>query len=131
MTIWGGMDASASGLLAERLRLDVVANNIANVDTTTTPQGGPYRREVVFFAQAPGERGVVVSGIGTDPSPLPLVYDPGSPQANAQGFVQMPNVNITSEMVDMLEAARAYGANVTAFNDGKMMATDALKLGQV
>jgi flagellar basal-body rod protein FlgC len=130
MTISTGMNASASGLLAERLRLDVIANNIANIDTTSTPQGGAYRREVVYFAQAPNERGVVVTGIGTDPSPLPLVYDPGSPQANAQGFVQMPNVNITSEMVDMLGAARAYEANVTAFDDGKRMAVDALNLGK-
>jgi flagellar basal-body rod protein FlgC len=131
MTIGGGMDTSASGLLAERLRLDVVANNIANVDTTSTPQGGPYRREVVYFAQAPNQQGVVVAGIGTDPAPFPLVYDPGNAAANAQGFVQMPNVNMTSEMVDMLAAARAYEANVTAFDDGKQMATDALKLGQV
>ena len=67
---------------------------------------------------------------GSMTSPLPLVYDPGSPQANAQGFVQMPNVNITSEMVDMLGAARAYEANVTAFDDGKRMAVDALNLGK-
>jgi flagellar basal-body rod protein FlgC len=131
LTIWGGMDASASALAAERLRLDVVANNIANIDTTRTPGGGPYRREVVYFAQAAGGQGVVVAGIGTDPSPLPLKYDPASPDANAQGFVQLPNVNLTAEMVDMLTAARAYEANVTAFDDAKQMAADALRLGQV
>jgi flagellar basal-body rod protein FlgC len=131
VTIWSGMDASASGLAAERLRLDVVANNIANIDTTNTPGGGPYRREVVYFEQAAGGQGVVVAGIGTDPSPLPVKYDPTSPDANAQGLVRLPNVNLTSEMVDMLAAARAYEANVTAFDDGKQMATDALKLGQV
>jgi flagellar basal-body rod protein FlgC len=131
VTIWSGMNASASGLAAERLRLDVVANNIANIDTTQTPSGGAYRREVVYFEQAAGGHGVVVAGIGTDPSPLPLKYDPTNPAANAQGFVQMPNVSMTSEMVDMLSAARAYEANVTAFDDGKQMATDALKLGQV
>jgi len=132
--MWAGMDASGSGLAAERLRLDVVANNIANIDTTNTtgqPGGAAYRREVVYFQQAAGEQGVVVAGIGTDPSPLPVKYDPSSPDANAQGMVQMPNVNLTSEMVDMLAAARAYEANVTAFDDGKQMATDALKLGQV
>ena len=130
MSLASSFRIGASALTAERLRMDVISSNIANIDTTSTPQGGAYRREVVYFAQAPNERGVVVTGIGTDPSPLPLVYDPGSPQANAQGFVQMPNVNITSEMVDMLGAARAYEANVTAFDDGKRMAVDALNLGK-
>lgn len=130
MEVWAGLAASASGLEAERLRLDVVANNIANIDTTRTPGGGPYRREVVYFQPAAADKGVVVAGIGQDPSPLPVRYDPGSPDANAQGLVQMPNVSITVEMVDMLSAARAYAANVTAFNDGKAMAQAALRLGQ-
>lgn len=126
------MDASASGMTAERLRLDVIANNLANVQTTRVPGGGPFRRQLVEFmalplgAGSPG--GVVVSGIVGDTSPFPLAYDPGSPDANAQGYVQMPNVNPTGEMVDMLAASRAYDANATAFSDAVKEGQKALQI---
>jgi flagellar basal-body rod protein FlgC len=119
--LFGAMDCSADGLTAEQLRMDVISDNLANAQTTRTPQGGPFRREMVEFMAVPlasdGVGGVVVSGIVADPSPFPLQYDPGSPDANAQGFVQLPNVNVTAEMVDLLSASRAYEANATAFSD--------------
>ncbi|SFU75064.1 flagellar basal body rod protein FlgC [Alicyclobacillus macrosporangiidus] len=139
---------SASGLTAQRLRMDVIASNIANAQTTRTPEGGPYRRRVVelepvnapTFAEVltgvssgAGETGVGagvrVAGVVTDPSPFPVVYDPSNPDA-VNGYVQMPNVDISTEMVDMVAAARAYEANVTAFNAGKQMQMDALSIGK-
>ncbi|WP_026974492.1 flagellar basal body rod protein FlgC [Alicyclobacillus contaminans] len=143
---------SASGLTAQRLRMDVIANNIANAQTTRTPEGGPYRREMVVlqpqyestsfqsvldqvsgggsFGQAGVEpAGVAVTGIVEDPSPFKVVYDPTNPDA-VNGYVQMPNVDISTEMVDMISASRAYEANVTAFDAGKQMAMDALSLGK-
>jgi flagellar basal-body rod protein FlgC len=126
------MDAVASGLTAERVRMDVIAANLANVDTTETPQGGPYRREMVVFqplpldATSPG--GVEVAAIVGDPSPFPLRYDPGAPGADPQGFVAMPNVDVTQEMVDLLSAARAYDANAAAFHDFVQEAEKALSI---
>ena len=115
------MDAVASGLTADRFQMNVIADNLANVQTTQTPQGGPYRRQVVELAPIPmgagSPGGVAVVGLSADPSPLPLQYDPGNPAANAQGYVRMPNVSPTAEMVDMLAASRAYDANATAFSD--------------
>ncbi len=138
---------SASALTAERLRLDVISNNIANADTTRTVEGGPYVRERVVFAPrfdpspafAPLVSmmtpeglpvGVRVVGIEKDPSPPRLVYDPGHPDANAEGYVAYPNVNTTNEMVDMISATRAYEANITAFNATKSMAMEALQIGK-
>jgi flagellar basal-body rod protein FlgC len=148
---WSSLGISASGLTAQRLRLNVIANNIANAQTTRTPQGGPYRREEVVLAPASGQQtafqnalaqahglgttagggqlGVRVVGIAQDKSPFKLVYDPSNPDA-VNGYVQMPNVNIATEMVDMVSASRAYEANVTAFDAGKQMAMDALSLGK-
>lgn len=146
---------SASGLTAQRLRLDVIANNIANADTTRTASGGPYRREMVElspqyqpFSQylnaastAAGAAsttvgsteqmgaGVQVAGIVQDQSPFQVVYDPSSPDA-VNGYVQEPNVDISVEMTDMVDASNAYQANVTAFDAGKQMAVDALSLGK-
>ncbi len=142
------MAISASGLTAQRLRMDVIANNIANAQTTRTPEGGPYRREMVVLqpmtnnvsfgdvlqtamngtAEAPGA-GVEVAGIVEDPSPFKLVYDPSNPDA-VNGYVQMPNVDIATEMVDLVAASRAYEANVTAFDAAKQMAMAALSLGR-
>ena len=119
--LFSALDSSASGLTAERLRMDVISQNLANVQTTRTAGGGPFRRQMVEFtalplsAQSPG--GVAVTAIVSDPSPLPLRYAPGTPGANAQGYVRMPNVNVTSSMVDLLAASRAYDANATAFSD--------------
>ena len=146
MSMFGGIDASASGLTAERLRMDVISNNIANANTTRTPEGGAYhRRFVVFepraseggfeaaFQQAKGQQpgtGVRAVAIETDPTQGPLSYEPNNPDANAQGYLERPNVNIVTEMVDMITASRAYEANVTAINAAKGMAQNALNIGK-
>lgn len=142
MGMFGGMSISASGLTANNLWLNVIANNIANANTTRTPGGGPYRREEVVLAAAPqsfsgalsGQMaatggGVVVQSIVRDPSPFRLVYDPTSPDA-VNGYVQMPNVSISTEMVDMITASRAYQANVTALAAVKTMDVEAISLGK-
>lgn len=144
MGMFGAIDAAASGLTAERLRLDVLSNNIANANTTRTAEGGPYRRQLVVFEPRsktntfsqmlaremdPGQ-GVRVVGITKDESPLRMVYDPSHPDANQEGYVAMPNINIVSEMVDMITATRAYEANVTAVNSAKSMAMKALDIGR-
>jgi flagellar basal-body rod protein FlgC len=141
--MFGAIDAAASGMTAERLRMDVISNNIANVNTTRTAMGGPYRRQMVVFqarnenspfsqvfarSLKPGD-GVRVVGIVKDESPLRKVYDPNHPDANAEGYVDMPNVNIVAEMVDMITATRAYEANVTSVNAAKSMALKALEIG--
>jgi flagellar basal-body rod protein FlgC len=144
MGLFSGIDASASGLTAERLRMDVISNNIANVNTTRTAEGGPYRRQLVVFSprsdggafgqifsqQMDAGDGVRVAGIVKDNSPLREVYDPSHPDANSKGYVEMPNVNVVSEMVDMITATRAYEANVTAINSAKSMAAKALEIGK-
>ena len=144
MGMFGAIDAAASGLTAERLRMDVISNNIANVNTTRTAEGGPYRRQMVVFAprtgtspfgqvlaqQMDGGAGVRVVGIVKDNAPLKMVFDPNHPDANPDGYVAMPNVNIVSEMVDMITATRAYEANVTAVNAAKSMAMKALEIGR-
>jgi flagellar basal-body rod protein FlgC len=138
-----GFDVSASGLTAQRLRMDVIANNIANVDTTRTPEGGPYKRQEVIFEsrlkelmlslpmprdnQAMGD-GVRVAAIVEDNSLPILVYNPGHPDANADGYVAMPNVNPVTEMVDMISASRAYEANIKALQSAKEMAVKALDI---
>lgn len=136
--MFDGMTISSSGLTAESLRLSVVANNLANADTTVTPQGGPYRREFVVFQCAPTAasgpnqgigQGVTVTGIYQDPSPFKVVYNPASPQANKAGNVLYPNVSLPTEMVDMVQASQAYQANVSAFNAAKAMDVKALTIG--
>lgn len=147
MGFFDSMDISASGLTAQRLRMDVISNNIANVNTTRTDEGGPYRRErVVFqensegssfgeilssFSENRPERGVKVVAIEKDPAPFKLVYDPTHPDADASGYVRMPNVNIVTEMVDMISATRSYEANVTAINSAKSMISKALEIGKI
>lgn len=140
---------SASGMTAERLRMDVVANNLANVNTTRTPGGGPFRRQEVAMAPASasfdetlaglsGEDdgveathgGVQVSGIVPDMRPFKRVYQPGHPDADAQGYVNLPNVDTVTEMVDMMGATRAYEANVAAVAAVKGMAMKALEIGR-
>lgn len=146
MGLYSSLGISASGLAAERLRMDVVANNLANADSTLGP-GQAYRRLLVQLTPAseatlpnagtPGGmagdselRGVAVAGVVEDPSPLRRVYQPGDPQADAQGYVTKPNVNPVSEMVDLVAASRAYQANVTAMDASKSMATAALRILQ-
>ncbi|MEN3184317.1 MAG: flagellar basal body rod protein FlgC [Atribacterota bacterium] len=130
MKIFRSFDISASALTAERLRLSVIATNIANAETTRTPQGGPYRRkEVVFVPRENG--GVEVAAIQEDTTTPPrMVYDPGHPDANSEGFVAYPNVSVVNEMVDLLAATRAYEANVAALNATKSMLTSSLNIGR-
>lgn len=136
---------SASGLRAERLRLDVIASNLANASTTRTAEGGPYRRRNVVFVSEPLEsdfastiealseegarEGVRVADVVEDRSPPRMVFEPGHPDANAEGFVAYPNVNPVAETVDLLAATRAYEANVQAVNATKRMAEAALSIG--
>ncbi|MCL5116102.1 MAG: flagellar basal body rod protein FlgC [Firmicutes bacterium] len=136
--MFDGLNISSTGLVAESFRLSVVANNLANADTTVTPQGGPYRSEFVVFKSAPAAasgpnqgigQGVIINGVYQDQGPLKVVYDPTSPQANAQGNVLYPNVNLPTQMVDMIEASQAYQANVSAFNSAKAMDLKALTIG--
>jgi flagellar basal-body rod protein FlgC len=135
MDVFSTLDISAGGLYAERTRMDVIANNLANANTTRTPEGGPFRRQLVLLtgAQASdpanmGGLGVTVEGVVDDPSPFPLVYNPGHPDANADGYVSMPNVNTVEEMVDMITALRAYEANITAIDTSKNMVRRSLDI---
>ena len=137
---------SASALTAQRLRMDVISENIANVNTTRTENGEPYRRKMPVFQEKAGSfndilvskmknnnsslNGVEVSEIAEDDSPFKMKYEPEHPDANEEGYVAMPNVNVTTEMVDMISASRAYEANVTALNTAKDMAQQALQIGQ-
>jgi flagellar basal-body rod protein FlgC len=134
--LYSSIEVSASGLSAERLAMDVIANNLANVNTTRTPEGGPFKRQLVVFAQkqeaaqadslggtAPSQAGVAAVGIVNDNSPDKLVYDPSHPDADAQGYVHMPNIEVVKEMVDMMAASRAYEANVTAITESRTIDT--------
>jgi len=132
---FSSIDISASGLFAQRARLDAIANNIANASTTRTDRGGPYRRQdVIFRAHSgrfePGSAGVTVEGIVESSDPPKMVYDPSHPDADARGMVAMPNVNIVEEMVDMITATRAYEANVQAISAARAMAAKALEIGR-
>jgi len=133
-SLFSAMNISASGMSAERIRLNVIASNIANARVTRTSQGKPYRRKEVVFATILDEKervkGVEVAGIFPDPSPFKMIYDPSHPDANAQGFVAMPNVDVTLEMIDMIASTRAYEANVTAFKSAQNMARKALEIGR-
>jgi flagellar basal-body rod protein FlgC len=146
MSLFGGLEISASGLTAERLRMDVSAENLANAQTTRGTDGQPYRRKEVVLQEAAGSfgaslsaamgagdgsqgGGVQVAGIVQDTAtPLKRVYDPGHPDADAQGYVSMPNVDTVTEMVDLISAQRAYEANVTAMQAAKQMFSKTLEL---
>lgn len=145
MDFFTAMEVSASGLGAERHRMNVASSNLANVDTTKGADGGPYRRrDVVLQAQPAGSAvsgsaaggtseptyGVVVRQVLEDQSPPRLEYDPGHPDANPDGYVAYPNVNAVSEMVDMITASRAYEAGVTALTTAVSMAERALAIGK-
>lgn len=146
MGMYAALGISATGLTAERLRMDVIADNLANADSTTGV-GAAYRRKAVTMAPAlagatfrlpdgvgagagPGSAGVTVTGIVEDGAPLRRVYEPGHPLADPQGYVTKPNVDAVTEMVDMVAATRAFEANVTAFEASKSMARDSLRLIQ-
>ncbi|HHW07806.1 MAG TPA: flagellar basal body rod protein FlgC [Clostridia bacterium] len=140
MGIFSSMQISASGLTAERLRLETIANNLANINTTRTAAGGPYRRQTPVFAEklekaigSPAKfrgAGVQVVEIVHDPGEPRLVYDPAHPDARGDGYVAYPNINVVNEMVDMITATRAYEANITAINAAKTMALKALEIGR-
>lgn len=134
---------SSSGLSAERLRMDTIASNIANVNTTRGADGQPYKRKVAVFQENLNNElnretgkyedvpmGVKAVGIEEDNSPMRRVYDPSNPDADAEGYVTMPNVNILNEMADMIVATRAYEANVNAVNSEKSMFLKALEIGR-
>jgi flagellar basal-body rod protein FlgC len=145
MSMFGALEISASGLTAERLRMSVTAENLANAQTTRGANGQPYRRkEVVLQEVAPGggfgatlasamtpagrPGGVDVAGIVQDGSNFKTIYDPGHPDADAKGYVKMPNVDTVTEMVDLISASRSYEANVTAMQASKQMFTKTLEL---
>ena len=134
MGMFDPLRISASGMTAERLRMDVIAENLANANTTRGVDGQPYRRkEVVLQQDSPTSfdevlGGVAVSGIVEDPSPLRRVYDPGNPDADAKGFVSLPNVSTVTEMVDLITAQRGYEADVQAMNNARSMFLRALDI---
>lgn len=140
--VFSAMDIAASGLSAQRVRMNTIASNLANAQTTETPEGGAYRRvDPVFEAVAlkkmqmltPAEQSVNlvrVREIVQDQRPGQLVYDPGHPDANPAGYVEYPNVNIVEEMVNMITASRAYEAGVTSIEAVKGMAQSALDIGK-
>ncbi len=145
MSFMKSMDISASALTAQRMRMDVISENIANANTTRTANGGPYRRRIAVLSQNEGSvfsqylndardavlgNGVQVSAIVEDNSPFIMNYDPTNPDADANGYVAMPNVDIVTEMLDMMSATRSYEANVTALNATKNMAVKALEIGR-
>lgn len=146
MGYFGSLDIAASGMTAQRLRMDTISQNIANASTTRTEDGKPYRRRVVLFEERASAsfsdyltessrekvvgKGVRVVRIAEDQSPFKEVYDPGHPDANEEGYVQMPNVDVLTEMVNMISATRAYEANVTSINTTKSMAMKALEIGR-
>lgn len=134
MDLFTAMDISASGMRAQRTRMNVISSNIANAHTTRTEAGGPYqRRDVVFRENAFENRlsSVEVEGIVNDPTPGKRVHDPGNPDADEQGYVTLPNVNLMEEMVNMIGATQAFEANTTAVKAQKDMALKALAIGKL
>lgn len=153
MAFLSSMNIAGSGLTAQQLRLDVISENVTNMNTTRTEQGGAYRRKMVVLEAGGGRDafrmalaaaqgggvsnrgygtagGVQVSEIAQDPSDLKLVYDPTHPDANADGYVEMPNVDLVKEITDAMAATQAYSANVTALNTLKTVVAKALEIGR-
>lgn len=148
MAFLSAFDICASGMTAQRLRLDVAAQNITNIETTRTESGGPYRRKMVVFQAEDNsfasvmrrtmnlgrndERnaGVIVTQIVDDETEMEMVYDPEHPDADEDGYVTMPNVDLIKETTDAMAATRSYQANITAFNAIKLMAQKALEIGK-
>lgn len=147
MAFMSSMSVVGSGMTAQQLRLDVISENITNINTTRTEGGGPYRRKMVVFEEdvespfqaalrrafgQPAESGggVRVTEIAEDPSDFKLVYDPTHPDANADGYVEMPNIDLVKEMTDAMAANQALSANITAFNVLKTVASRALEIGR-
>ena len=147
MNFLSAMGVSSSGLSAQRFRMNIISANLANAETTRTPEGGPYRRRDVIFGALPPQRSfeeelrsrpapdeprhVKVLGVAVDERPPVLRFDPAHPDANEEGYVAMPNINTIEEMSNMMLARRSYEANVAAFNATKSMAIRALELGRI
>lgn len=137
-----GIDISASGLTAQRLRMDLISGNIANAETTRDEDGNTYRRKVAVFRErfsrevaglnsgqnSGANAGVEVSSIAEDPSPFKLEYRPDHPDADENGYLELPNVSVMTEMVNMIDASRSYEANVQAISNYKSMANSALNI---
>jgi flagellar basal-body rod protein FlgC len=145
MDFFDALKISGSGLSAQRLRMNVISSNLANIHTTRTAEGGPYKRKDVVFAAYPASGSfhnmlksrmgnrlseVQVAGVVDDTRPPLLKYDPHHPDANAQGYVASPNVNVIEEMVNMISATRSYEASVAAIKASKKMASKALEIGR-
>lgn len=134
MSIFNALKISSSGLTAERLRMDTISSNIANVNTTRGEDGKPYVRKIAVFKEIldnkTGGAGVKAEKIVDDPSPLRKEYDPSHPDADEEGYVTLPNVNILNEMADMISASRSYEANIDTLNANKSMFMKALEIGR-
>lgn len=147
MGYFTSLDIGASGLTAQRLRMDTISQNIANANSTKTENGTPYRRKTVLFQEigsatpfsdyldSAGKnydvgKGVRVTKVVEDGSPLKKIYEPGHPDADKNGYVSYPNVDVITEMVNMISATRAYDANVTVMNSSKSMAMKAMEIGK-
>ncbi len=145
MDFFNAIDTSSSALSAQRLRMNLISGNLANVNTTRTPQGGPYRRKEAIFAAQPVNQSfhsllrehrnaqlatVQVAQVVEDQNPPVLKYDPQHPDADEKGYVALPNINLMEEMVNMISATRGYEANVTALKAAKDMALKALEIGR-
>ena len=148
MSIFKTFGVNASGMTAERYRMDIISQNVANANTTRTEDGSPYVRKIVTFTEKntnPGSFGTIfaksrgmdtgdgvkVSGVYEDTTTdMIMAYDPSHPDADENGYVTYPNVNIVTEMTNMIDASRAYEANATAFNASKSIATKGLEIGQ-
>jgi len=139
MDIFTTFDISASALKANRIRLNTISSNIANVETTSTPEGGPYKKKSVYFETKPisfkneldtSLQGVEVTKIIEDNEEPKRIYDPSHPDAGDDGYVAMPNISVIKEMVDMMSATRSYEANTTVIKSAKRMALKALEIGR-
>ncbi|MFT5698040.1 MAG: flagellar basal-body rod protein FlgC [Desulforhopalus sp.] len=143
MDITNTFKISASALKAHSIRLNTISSNLANVETTSTPEGGPYKKQSTYFQTKPlsfqdqlnnkiggSVKGVEVSKIIEDKTPPRKVYDPSHPDAADDGYVEMPNISVLEEMVDMMSATRSYQANVTSIKMAKRMALKALEIGK-
>ena len=144
MGMFNAMEVSATGMTAQRYRTDIIAQNLANINSTRGEDGEPYRRKTVIMAEqnktAFGNvmqtvmgsqvNGVKVTAVAKDMSDLRMVYEPSNPDADANGYVSYPNVDTVTEMTDMIDASRSYEANVTAFNASKSMALKGLEVGK-
>ena len=142
MDLFSAMKIGASGMALQRARMNAVSSNLANINTTRTPEGGPYRKKSVVAEAVPVGKGnfansidkamrkVRVVEVKEDKSPPRMVYDPSHPDANERGYVAMPNVNMMEEMTDMINASRAYEANAMAVSTAKAMAQRAIEMAQ-